>query len=72
MPLPAETNPRFVFERRFGSGDTAEERLARVQEDRSILDGLSQEISRLSRKLGGHDRPSSVSISMRFATWNSA
>ena len=56
MPLPAETNPRFVFERLFGSGDTAEERLARVQENRSILDGLSHEISKLSRKLGGHDR----------------
>ncbi len=56
MPLPAETNPRFVFERLFGSGDTAEERQVRVREDRSILDGLTREISRLSRKLGGRDR----------------
>jgi len=56
MPLPAETNPRFVFERLFGSGDTAEERLTRVREDRSILDGLSHEISRLSGNLGGYDR----------------
>ena len=56
MPLPAETNPRFVFERLFGSGDTAEERLARTREDRSILDGLSRELSALSGKLGGHDR----------------
>ena len=56
MPLPAETNPRFVFERLFGSGDTAEARLARVQEDRSILDGLSREIATLSSTLGGHDR----------------
>ena len=56
MPLPAETNPRFVFERLFGSGDTAEERQARVDDDRSILDGLSQEIARLSGRLGGHDR----------------
>ena len=56
MPLPAETNPRFVFERLFGSGDTAEERAVRVLEDRSILDGLSEEISNLSRKLGGRDR----------------
>ncbi|HAN61625.1 MAG TPA: hypothetical protein DCQ11_12265 [Gammaproteobacteria bacterium] len=56
MPLPAETNPRFVFERLFGTGDTPEEREARAQEDRSILDGLSQEISKLSAKLGGHDR----------------
>jgi len=56
MPLPAETNPRFVFERLFGSGDTAEDRLARAQDDRSILDGLSQEISKLSSTLGGPDR----------------
>ena len=56
MPLPAETNPRFVFERLFGSGDTPEERQARVDDDRSILDGLSQEIARLSGRLGGHDR----------------
>ena len=31
-------------------------RPARVQEDRSILDGLAHEISKLSGKLGGHDR----------------
>ena len=56
MPLPAETNPRFVFERMFGSGDTTEERRARVEEDRSILDGLTQEIETLSGRLGGQDR----------------
>ena len=56
QPLPAETNPRFVFERLFGSGDTAEARAIRVQEDRSILDGLAEEISALSSRLGGHDR----------------
>ena len=55
-PLPAETNPRFVFERLFGTGDTAEQRLERVQEDRSILDGVTQEISKLRNRLGGHDR----------------
>ena len=56
MPLPAETNPRFVFERLFGTGDTAEERQLRVEEDRSILDGLTREIAALSTRLGGHDR----------------
>ncbi len=55
MPLPAETNPRFVFERLFGSGDTAEARAARSQEDRSILDGVTQEIALLRRKLGQRD-----------------
>ncbi len=56
MPLPAETNARFVFERLFGVGGTAEERLARVEEDRSVLDGLTREISTLSSRLGGEDR----------------
>jgi hypothetical protein len=55
-PLPSETNPRFVFERMFGVGSTAEERLARVEEDRSILDGLNHEIAKLTRRLGAHDR----------------
>src|SRR4030095_1717778 len=55
MPLPAETNPRFVFERLFGSGDTAEARVARSQEDRSILDGVTQEIALLRRTLGQRD-----------------
>ena len=55
-PLPAETNPRFVFERMFGIGTTAEERLARVQEDRSILDRLSQQIAKLNGRLGARDR----------------
>jgi hypothetical protein len=55
MPLPSETNPRQVFERLFGNGDTAEERVARSREDRSILDGVAQEISNLRRKLGARD-----------------
>ena len=33
-----------------------EERLARVNEDRSILDGLTQQISKLSGRLGARDR----------------
>ena len=56
MPLPAETSPRFVFERLFGAGDTAEERLIRVEEDQSLLDGLTREIATLSNKLGSQDR----------------
>ena len=55
-PLPSETNPRFVFERMFGIGATAEERVARAKEDRSILDGLTQEIAHLRTKLGAPDR----------------
>jgi len=55
-PLPSETNPRFVFERMFGIGATAEERLARAKEDRSILDALTEEIASLRRRLGSGDR----------------
>src|SRR5205809_1307103 len=55
-PPPAESNPRFVFERMFGLGATAGERVARSQEDRSILDGLTAEISQLRGRLGARDR----------------
>jgi hypothetical protein len=55
-PLPMETNPRFVFERLFGIGTTAEERLARAKEDRSILDRLSSQIETLNSRLGARDR----------------
>jgi hypothetical protein len=56
MPLPMETNPRFVFERLFGTGDTTEERLERSREDRSILDVVTKQISRLGRTVGPRDR----------------
>jgi len=55
-PLPMETNPRFVFERLFGVGATPEERAARVNEDRSILDRLSEQIAKLNGRLGTRDR----------------
>lgn len=55
-PLPAETNPRFVFERMFGVGSTAQERSARAAEDRSLLDELTEEIADLRRKVGTRDR----------------
>src|ERR1700674_2391141 len=39
-PLPMETNPRAVFERMFGAADSTDSRvrLARIREDRSVLD----------------------------------
>ena len=37
-PLPMEHNPRKVFFRLFGQGDTAEERHAIVNETQSVLD----------------------------------
>jgi hypothetical protein len=51
-----EINPRVVFERLFGEGGTPEQRLARLQEDRSILDQISRDAGRLQRSLGPRDR----------------
>ena len=55
-PLPMEINPRIVFERLFGDGSSAAERLAHKQEDRSILDSITQETGRLQQGLGTRDR----------------
>lgn len=57
-PLPTENNPRVVFERLFGdTGSTeARARLARIQEQRSILDSVAETIANLNRRLGAHDR----------------
>jgi hypothetical protein len=55
-PLPMEINPRKVFERMFGEGGDAAERLARTQEDRSILDEITAETADLQRSLGPRDR----------------
>ena len=57
-PLPVENNPRKVFERLFGESDSTApaERLRRMREDRSILDVVTQEISRLVSALGPGDR----------------
>src|SRR5262245_11316700 len=55
-PLPMEINPRKVFERMFGQGGSADERLARIQEDKSILDLIRGEASTLRVQLGGSDQ----------------
>lgn len=57
-PLPMENQPRAVFERLFGDADntTPEARLARIQEDRSILDSLVAEVADFGRDLGKNDR----------------
>ena len=55
-PLPMEHNPRNVFNRMFGHGATAEERVARRQRDRSILDSVTDEIADLERQVGVADR----------------
>jgi hypothetical protein len=55
-PLPMEINPRKVFERMFGAGGSVEQRLARIREDRSILDAIRTEASTLQVQLGPADR----------------
>lgn len=55
-PLPMEINPRKVFERMFGQGSNAAERLTRKQQDRSILDSFMQQANELQKKLGPHDK----------------
>ena len=55
-PMPMEINPRKIFERMFGQGGTAEDRLARTEEDRSVLDAVTKQIAGLQRQLGAKDR----------------
>ena len=54
-PLPMEMDPRVAFERLFGEGATASERLVRRQENRTILDMISSEVSYLRKSLGPGD-----------------
>ncbi len=55
-PLPAEAHPRVVFERLFGEGGSPEDRRAALQKRASLLDWVSDDISRLQKKLGPGDR----------------
>ena len=55
-PLPAEANPRVVFERLFGDGGSASDQLAALREDGSMIDWVSEDIARLQKKLGQSDR----------------
>ena len=57
LPLMAENNPRVVFERLFGVNDSTDARArgARLQQDRSILDSITDRVKTLQRKLGAAD-----------------
>lgn len=55
-PMPMEVNPRVVFERLFGDGDTAAARSRQRKEDVSILDSVTSEIARLQQTVGSADR----------------
>ena len=51
-----EFNPRKVFTRLFGEGDTPEEREAVARQTRSLLDLIADRTNDLKRKLGPGDR----------------
>ena len=57
-PLPVEVNPRAVFERLFGDGESTDPaaRLAAMKEQSSILDYIRGDVARLSTGLGSRDR----------------
>jgi hypothetical protein len=55
-PLPSIAHPRIAFERLFGDGGSASDRLADMRANASLLDWMKQDISRLQKKLGPSDR----------------
>lgn len=56
--LPVVVNPRDVFERMFGDGDSldAASRMAQLRRRSSILDFVREDAARLAGRLGTHDR----------------
>lgn len=56
QPLPAIREPRAVFERLFGAGDSEQDRMERRQTDKSMLDWMLTEVDRLSKSLGAADQ----------------
>jgi hypothetical protein len=57
-PLPASTDPREVFERLFGDPEstTPAKRLQRIQENRSLLDSLNEDVNALTKRVGTGDK----------------
>src|SRR6267378_1594107 len=57
-PLPAEINPRAVFERLFGDGDSTDvaARMGRLEHQKSVLDYVTGSLSRLRMTLGSGDK----------------
>ena len=57
-PLPIENDPRAVFERLFGTSGSTDRvaRLARIEQDRSILDFVGQQINSLQQRIGAGDK----------------
>jgi hypothetical protein len=55
-PLPMETDPRKLFQRLFGQGDTPQERKNISKQYSSVLDLVSKEAADLQRSLGASDK----------------
>jgi hypothetical protein len=55
-PLPMDIDPRSVFERLFGEPGTTAQRNARLQQGRSVLDSIKEDIDDLTRRVGPRDR----------------
>ena len=57
-PLPTENDPRVVFERLFGDSGTTDPvaRRARIREDRSILDAVTDKAAAIQGRLGPGDQ----------------
>jgi hypothetical protein len=57
-PNPMEVNPRVVFERLFGDGESTDpaSRIKRLEQDRSILDFIRGDVARLESGLGSRDK----------------
>jgi uncharacterized protein DUF1552 len=57
-PVPAELNPRTVFERLFGDGESTDPaaRQARLEEQKSVLDYVTGNLSRLRGSVGAGDK----------------
>jgi hypothetical protein len=56
QPLPVIRDPRVAFEKLFGVGGTAEERMSRRRSRRSILDFVAKEMSSIKKDLGAPDQ----------------
>lgn len=57
-PLPVSINPRDVFERLFGDGDSLDvkSRMAQLRHQASVLDFLRDDAARMSKRLGADDK----------------
>ncbi|MEJ0099507.1 MAG: DUF1552 domain-containing protein [Pseudomonadota bacterium] len=55
-PLPMEYNPRKLFQRLFGRGDSADERAVLASQYNSMLDMVADDAASLKGQLGARDR----------------